>query len=555
MGWKGLFRHRTITSLYMWGASILFLLVALVTALAIAIEYWEFDTEIRQLRHSYLEEQKQQITADTQRVLAFIQSEYDKRYTGVDDATLQAQVKSAIEALYGRPDGTGYIFIYDYNGTCLSDPVQRHNVGKNLYDFKDPDGVQVIRELIRVSRQPEGGFVRYTWIKPTTKERSPKISYARAFEPWHWMVGTGVYLDEVEKVIAQRRAELRQRTLGSIFKILFVMGVLFIVGLIGVRILNGIIRREVESFNRYFERAAKEHILIDEKQIRLDELKKMVRYINDMVNEIHERKRRLKEINASLEEKVEAKTADLQERNRLLREEKAFSEALVAAQDSFIRQSIHEVNTPLAVIMTHIDIFKMKYGENRYLAKIEAAAKMIANIYDDLSYMVKKNRFEYSKGTIDFSQFLHERIRFFQEIALGNRLGIQPNIEEGITLYFSDIELQRIVDNNLSNAIKYAKEHTYVGVTLRRAGEEVILEFLTHSRQPISDTRRIFDAYHREDREVEGFGLGLQIVRSICEKNGVKVEVSSDEERTIFRYRFRAAEEEKEEGDDARTVA
>jgi len=543
-------RQHTITSLYMWGASILFVLVALITFLAIAIEYWEFDRETQKLRHQYIAEQKKKIRYDTDRVVHFIENEYRKRHGSIDETLLQAQIKNAIESLYGRPDGTGYIFIYGFDGTCLSDPVQRQNVGKNLYDYRDPNGVQVIRELIDVSRKPGGGYVRYTWIKPTTRKRSPKISYARAFDPWKWMVGTGVYLDEVERVIAQRREALKEKTLNSIFKILFLMGFLFVVGLFGVRILNSIIRREVENFNLYFRQAARSHILIDEKQVHLREFRKMIRYINDMVNQIHERKARLKEINTSLEETVEAKTADLRERNRLLREEKAFSEALVQAQDSFIRQSIHEVNTPLAVIMTHIDIFKMKYGENRYLAKIEAAAKMITNIYDDLSYMVKKNRFEYTKSRIDFSAFLHERIRFFQEIALGNRLTIIDRITEGIELCFSDVELQRIVDNNLSNAIKYAREHTYITVTLSRKNGEVILEFITQSRQPISDTRKIFDAYHREDRAVEGFGLGLQIVQSICEKNGVEVEVSSDEERTLFRYHFGD-----EEDDDACTAA
>ena len=530
--------RRSITSLYLWGASILFLLVGLITLLAIAIEYWEFDTETQKLRHQYIEEQKRKIRYDTDRVLHFIESEYRKRHGSIDDTLLQAQIKNAIESLYGRPDGTGYIFIYGFDGTCLSDPIQRGNVGRNLYDYHDPDGVPVIRRLIEISRRPRGGYLRYTWIKPTTRQPSPKVSYARSFDPWRWMVGTGVYLDEVEKVIQARREALREKTLNSIFKILFLMGFLFVVGLAGVRVLNGIIRREVERFNRFFERAATSHIRIDDSRVHLAEFKTMVGHINAMVDEIHRRKRRLKEINASLEEAVGAQTADLKERNRLLKEEKAFSEALVTAQDRFIRQSIHEVNTPLAVIMTHIDIFKMKYGENRYLAKIEAAAKMIANIYDDLSYMVKKNRFEYTRSRIDLSAFLHERVRFFHEIALGNRLGIVERIEEGVELCFSDVELQRIVDNNLSNAIKYAREHSYITVALRREEKATVLEFVTQSRQPIGDTRKIFEAYHREDREVEGFGLGLQIVRSICEKNGVEVEVESDAERTLFRYRF-----------------
>jgi signal transduction histidine kinase len=217
----------------MWGVLALFLLVGLFTALAIYVEYWEFDRESQRLRHRYLEEQKQRIRYDTERVLHFIESEYRKRRGSVDDTLLKAQILNAIETLYGRPDGTGYIFIYGFDGTCLSDPIQRHNVGKNLYGFRDPDGVQVIRELIEASRRPEGGYVHYTWIKPTTRERSPKISYARAFLPWQWMVGTGVYLDEIDRVIAQRRQALQEKTRGSIFKILALMGMLFVVGLAG----------------------------------------------------------------------------------------------------------------------------------------------------------------------------------------------------------------------------------------------------------------------------------------------------------------------------------
>ena len=543
MGVGRIFAERSIPSLYLWGAMGLIVLTALITALAVYGEYRAFDTRSQQLRRRYLERQKARIVFDTERVLRFIESEDRRRRGELDERLLQAQILSAIEELYGRPDGTGYIFIYDRNGTCLSDPIQRQNVGRNLYDFKDPDGVQVIRELIAAAAKPGGGFVRYRWIKPTTGTLSPKISYARLFEPWGWMVGTGVYLDEIDKVIAAQRAELREKSLHTVMTIVLLAAALFIVGLLGVRWLNGIIHREVERLDRHFERAARSHILIDEESIGLQEFRRMARTINAMVSGIHERKAKLRELNASLEEKVAEQTEDLRERNRQLQKEKRFGEALVQAQDSFIHQAIHEINTPLAVIMTHIDIFKMKYGQNRYLAKIEAASKMIATIYDDLSYMVKKNRLDYPKGEIDFSEFLRERIRFFHEIAQGNRLSIDARIEEGITLRFSDVELQRIIDNNLSNAVKYARAESYIGISLRRCREGVVLEFMTSSRQPIADTRKIFDAFHREDVAVEGFGLGLQIVQSICRKNGVEVAVESDETRTLFRYIFTAEEQ------------
>jgi signal transduction histidine kinase len=178
----------------------------------------------------------------------------------------------------------------------------------------------------------------------------------------------------------------------------------------------------------------------------------------------------------------------------------------------------------------------MKFGEDKYLSKIEAASKMIANIYDDLSYMIKKDRFEYEKQWISFSLFLEGRIDFFEEIATGNRHKITANIEEGIQLYFSDIELQRIVDNNLSNAIKYANKNTDIEVRLKKEEELIVLEFLTYSK--IVDIERIFEPFHQEEELHGGFGLGLEIVQSICRKECVDFEVTSDGEITIFRYNF-----------------
>ena len=90
------------------------------------------------------------------------------------------------------------------------------------------------------------------------------------------------------------------------------------------------------------------------------EFQNMVTYINTMVDLIHKRKQTLKELNATLEIKVADKTKDLYEKNKLLTKEKDFSTSLVKAQDSFIKHSIHEINTPLAVIMTHIDLFSLQ---------------------------------------------------------------------------------------------------------------------------------------------------------------------------------------------------
>ena len=132
-------------------------------------------------------------------------------------------------------------------------------------------------------------------------------------------------------------------------------------------------------------------------------------------------------------------------------------------------------------------------------------------------------------------------IDFFEEIAKGNRHKIIVEVEEGIDIYFSDIELQRIVDNNLSNAIKYADKNTDITVKLRKKDKIIILEFLTQSK--IADTKRIFEPFHQEEELHGGFGLGLEIVHSICKKEDISVTVLSDGQMTIFRYNFPTKEE------------
>lgn len=506
-------------------------------------EYQNFEVEAESIQSEFIQKQRDTIVFDTTRVLDFIRKTYEDRSTVEDESLLKQQILHSVEQLYGRQDGTGYIFVYNFKGVVLSDPVQRQNIGKNLYDTKDANGVLVIKDLIDISRKKEGGFVEYQWLKPTTGSLSPKISYAKSFEPWGWMVGTGVYLDEVEKHIQVQRNILKNRLNQYSLKMVFLLMILFIVGIIGIIITNHILKKEISSFSHYFEEASSTYAKIDEENIRLSEFKKMVHYINAMISVIHQRKQKLKEMNLTLESKVKQKTKDLSEQNILLAQEKDFNASLVQAQDSFIKHSIHEINTPLAVIMTHIDLFKMKEGENRYLTKIEAASKIIANIYADLSYMVKKNRFVYAKKHFNISVFLEERIDFFSEIALGNKHKIISEIQNNIWLDFSDEELQRIVDNNLSNAIKYANRDTDVKVILKEEKEEVILEFVGVSPK-IEDTDRIFKAFERENDVRGGFGLGLEIVYTICQKENVKIDVQSDDDMTRFSYRFKKEEQD-----------
>ncbi|MGC9351727.1 MAG: cache domain-containing protein, partial [Sulfurovum sp.] len=218
-----------------------------------------------------------------------------------------------------------------------------------------------------------GGYLQYVWENPANDQLSTKISYGAAYRPWNWLVGTGVYLDEIDKMISEKEAQLKERLIKYVMEVLTLSAILFWIAWGGIKLINGVIQKEMSTFRDFFQKSVLYNIVIDKRQIKIKEFQVLVAYVNEMVSAIHKKNNELKELNASLEEKVLFKTAKLQDQMQ-------YNEQLVAAQDSFIKHSIHEVNTPLAVIMTHIDIYKMKHGENRYLTKIEAAAKMISTI-------------------------------------------------------------------------------------------------------------------------------------------------------------------------------
>lgn len=507
---------------------IVFVFALMFTLLVIYEEYRDFDVEAQQLRSAYLQQQKEAIREGSERALRYVAYEYDKWHGRMDDATLQESVIDAINTLYDRGDGSSYIFIYRLDGTNISDPNRPEFRGRNMMALKDLNGVPILPSLIAAAR--EGAYVEYVWEKPTTKRLSPKIAFAAIFEPWQWLVGTGVYVDDIDALIAEKRLQMRDRLIKYIMEILTLSAILFAFALSGMKLINKVIRDEIATFSDFFKTAASRYIVIDKRQIRIREFHTLVGYVNAMVDAIHSKNRELTLLNASLEQKVRDKTARLQR-------EKAFSEQLVRSQDAFIKQSIHEINTPLAVIMTQIDLYKHLHGEDRHLSHIEAAAKMIHTIFDDLRYMVRKERIDYPKALLDLSGFLRERIAFFEGIAVANRLQLQNTIAEGVQVCMNEEELRRVVDNNLSNAIKYAYPDSAVDVVLRLEAGEPLLAFRTRSRT-IDNPEKVFEPFYREDDRHAGFGLGLHLVKAICDKYGIRTEIASAAGETVFTYRF-----------------
>ncbi|GAB3384266.1 cache domain-containing protein [Massilia agri] len=120
-----------------------------------------------------------------------------------DPATLE-EAKRILGALSFGDDG--YFFVYDMKGKSLMHPRQPELVGRDMWDWKDANGVPTVRRLIERA-QNGGGFHRYTWAKPSSNRQAPKLGYVVPVANWGWMMGTGIYLDDVENALAQVDAQ------------------------------------------------------------------------------------------------------------------------------------------------------------------------------------------------------------------------------------------------------------------------------------------------------------------------------------------------------------
>ena len=204
--------------------------------------------------------------------------------------------------------------------------------------------------------------------------------------------------------------------------------------------------------------------------------------------------------------------------------------------DSFIKDSMHEINTPLSIINVNIDMFSLKHGENKYLSRIKAASKTLATIYNDMDYLIKRDRFAFEKKSIDMSTFIKERVLYFQDIASLRQIKIQTNIEKDITLYFNPTKLQRIVDNTISNAIKYSYEKSNINVSLILKDTNIIFSVQDFGIG-IEKPEKIFERYYRENLNKGGFGIGLNIVKKIIDEHDIKLEITSYPKKgTKFTY-------------------
>ena len=195
--------------------------------------------------------------------------------------------------------------------------------------------------------------------------------------------------------------------------------------------------------------------------------------------------------------------------------------------DNFIKDTTHELNTPVSTILTNAELLKDFYPElenSKELGRIESASKRLSRIYDDLAYLHLNHKRHYNIEQVDISEFLKKRIDYFKTIAKAKQIQLTYNIDESVLLNIDKEDITRIVDNLLGNALKY---------TLPNGKVELVLtnEYLSIKDNGIGIDKavkdEVFQRFTRANKSEGGFGLGLSIVVDIVKYYNFDIELQS----------------------------
>lgn len=191
--------------------------------------------------------------------------------------------------------------------------------------------------------------------------------------------------------------------------------------------------------------------------------------------------------------------------------------------DTFIKDSTHELNTPITAIL--MSIGTLKNVDEKKRKRIELSAKRIATLYGNLSFMLLHDKQNEEKSDVDVKKLIEERVEYFEDLMASKRIDLSLKLEEK-TLYINEESLIKLIDNLLSNAIKYNRLGGNIEVLLDVEKLSVKDNGIGIESSKLGD---ITKRYKRANSDKGGFGIGLDIVNTICKTNGFRLEISSKE--------------------------
>jgi signal transduction histidine kinase len=467
----------------------------------ISKQYDTMEREIIETKTRLHDLRKEQIVREVEAVVDFIEfkkASYDTMNIK-ELAKLQDDILKWIPTIrFGTPKDN-YIFayqVYDLRGgeffaKMIINPNRPDLVGKFISDeYKDAEGVQFRKIALENIRQKGHAFVTYMYKKPGSQTLNPKITYFYHYEPWGWIIAAGAYLDDIDTLLAQKRAALIRDVRIDITSTILI----FLLFSLIANSLAIILGKQIEGFFHQYRQ------------------------------EVESKTNQLKEFNQNLEKRVHEEVAKNQEQERLMIQKSKF-----IALGEMISNIAHQWRQPLSELSALLMGLKFRY-KMRTLddALIDKKGKEAEDLIEYMSQTIDDFRHFFTpqkqKNSFSILHSIEGALKICGASLVDYKISVHVNVAKDVSIFGFENEYEQVLLNLITNAkdalMASNPPNPYIVIEL-----EVLPQYLyLHVRDNAGGIKthpieKIFEPYFSTKESSQGTGIGLYMAKLIVEKS------------------------------------
>ncbi len=390
-----------------------------------------------------------------------------------------------------RYENNGYIWIHDTGYHLIAHPFRKDSIGRYDIDLRDASGQLVTKKFVdETIKNPNGVFVEYNWQKPNDEEFTNKLGYFKLYKKWDWVVGAGLYMNDIQNSILANKKLLEKRVdryIETVVVISFL--VIFVIGILSFFISNRI--------NQAF---------------------------NDYKNSVTKKEQELQELNKTLELKVKKAIHDVQKKDRAM-----LHQSRLARMGAMLNMIAHQWRQPLSelsgVLMELETASKFKMLDDKIIQEsVKESNKLIgfmSNTIEDF-----RNFFKPDKKKVYFyvDDACNEALTLVNASIKNFNINLVKKVKCNSVIYGYEREFAQVMLNLISNAkdvlVQRNIKNPNIYVEVDAIGNSAIIKVLDNAGGVEEEyLELIFEPYFTTKSSAKGTGLGLYMAKMIVEKN------------------------------------
>jgi signal transduction histidine kinase len=456
-----------------------------------------FEEESDRIENNYIIKQKNLLKKEVDSVINYINYATSKN-KNISKELIQKEVLKYIETI--RYDKYGYLWVHDTSYNLLAHPFRQDKI--NTYDINltDATGTLITKKFINQTlKNPNGVFIEYYWQKPKDVHFSPKLGFFKLYKKYSWVIGTGLYIDDIQNTIYKNKKLLESR-IGKYIK--FVIQISIIVIIIFAILSFLVSRKIVNVLDNHKQKVIKKELLLE------DMNKNLALKVQEAIYEIKQ------------QEKTMIHQARLARMGVML--------SLIAHQ---WRQPLSKISAKLMELETATKFKKL--DEDIVYQTINSSNSLLmymSNTIDDF-----RNFFNPDKQKIEFfiMDAINEAISLMDASIVNLNITFIKNIQSTPKIFGYKREFAQVILNILSNAkdiLHHRKiQNPQIKLSIKEKNKYIYI-YISDNGGGIDESiiNLIFDPYFTTKEQSKGTGLGLYISKMIIEDNmGAQLEVKN----------------------------